>query len=79
MPQTYPSGDWETVLAGVTTADVVVPVKTIRVWADGTITFTCGGLGGKTTTDMPVFGGELIPVYGKLLNVTCTANISLLR
>ena len=36
-------------------------------------------LGGKTTTDMPVFGGELIPVYGKLLNVTCTANISLLR
>ena len=81
MPKTDPSGNWETVLAGVTIADVVVPVNTIRVWADGgTITFTCDGLGGRTTTDMPVFGGELIPVYGRLTNVTATGtNISLLR
>ena len=79
MPQTYPSGDWETITAATTVTDVIVPVKTIRVWADGTITFTCSGANGKTTTSMPVFAGELIPVYGRLLNITCTANISLLR
>ena len=81
MPQTYPSGDWETVLAGVTTADTITAIKTIRVWSDGgTITFTCGGANGKTTTDMPIYGGELIPVYGRLINVTATGtNISLLR
>lgn len=78
MPQTYPSGDWETITASTTVTDVVVPVKTIRVWGDGTITFTCG-TGGKVTTDMPVFAGELIPVYGRLVDITCTANISLLR
>ena len=78
MPRTDPSGDWETIVAGAP-IDTITPVKSIRVWADGTITFTCSGANGKTTTSMPVFAGELIPVYGRLLNITCTANISLLR
>lgn len=79
MPKIDPSGDWETVLAGVTVADTITTIRTIRIWADGgTITYTDSS--GKTTTDMPVYGGELLPVYGRTLNITATGtNISLLR
>ncbi len=77
MPKTDPSGDWETIATPTVVANTITPVKTIRVWADGTLTFTDES--GKTTTDMPVLASELVPIYGRLTNLSSTSNISLLR
>ena len=77
MPRTDPSGDWETIVAGAP-IDTITPVKSIRVWADGgTLTFTDEGL--KTTTAMPVLASEIVPIYGRLTDVSSTVTISLLR
>lgn len=76
MPNTNPSGDWETQVAP-SNYSTNLPIKTIRPWADGTITFT--DQSGKTTTDIPVFGGELLPVWGTVSALTTTLTISLLR
>jgi hypothetical protein len=77
MPKIDPSGDWETITTPTVVANTITPVKTIRVWADGTLTFTDES--GKTTTAMPVLASELVPIYGRLINVSSTVNISLLR
>lgn len=76
MPKTDPSGDWETIVAGAP-IDTITPVKSIRVWADGTLTFTDEGP--KTTTAMPVLASEIVPIYGRLTDVSSTVTISLLR
>ena len=78
MPQTDPSGDWETVLAGVVISDTITTVRSIQIWNDGTLTFTDPG--GKVTTAMTVYGGQSVPIIGKLTDVSSTVtNISLLR
>jgi hypothetical protein len=49
------------------------------VLQDGETTFEYPDQQEKTTTDKPVSKGEQIPVYGVLTDLSCTANISLLR
>lgn len=78
MPLTDPSKVWETLADGATLSDSVTDIRSLRVWADGTITFTDEA--GNTTTDLPVLASELIPIAGKVTNLTPTGtNLSVLR
>lgn len=78
MPLTDPSKVWETLADGATLTDSVTDIRSLRAWADGTITFTDEA--SLTTTAMPVFAGEYIPLAGKVTNLTPTGtNLSVLR